>query len=132
MNFAAGPIRPAMNALSKVFGSVIPPMYIATTAEADARNHDAAAACNFFVSIVLLTRCPQPHIVFYSFGLRSLRVRIQTIKDAKVTFPMTTFALPVNTSHAEKRPTKVQISLKKSAEISLKNDFNLAIEFPSN
>ena len=97
-------------------------------AKTDARNHVPPIDFSVLISIVLLENCPHL-IVDYSFGLRSLSVTIQTIKETKVTLPMTVLALPVRTSHAEKRPTNVQISLKKSAEISLKNFFILQISF---
>lgn len=41
----------------------------------------------------------------------------------RVTFPITVFAEPVKTNQAENNPTKVQISEKKSDDISLKNCF---------
>ena len=42
----------------------------------------------------------------------------QRKKEIKVTSPITVFAEPVSTSHAENNPTNVQISPKKSAEMS--------------
>jgi hypothetical protein len=96
-------------------------MYIAIAADAAVRAYDAAAAFNF-AFMFLLANCPYL-ILFYSFGLRSLSVIIQTMKDAKVTFPITVLALPVRTNHAENNPTKVQISEKKSFDTSLKNCF---------
>jgi len=57
-NFAAGPSRPATNALANVFGSVIPAMYRAAQAERLARNQDAAADLSVLISMFLLTGCP--------------------------------------------------------------------------
>jgi hypothetical protein len=57
-NFAAGPSRPAMKALAKVFGSVIPDMYKAATAATEARSHVAPAALSVVISMFLLIRCP--------------------------------------------------------------------------
>ena len=55
---ANGPRRPATKAFAKVFGSVIPLMYRAAHAATAARRYVAAAACNAFLSILLLTMCP--------------------------------------------------------------------------
>ena len=108
-NFAAGPSRPAANALANVFGSVIPAMYKAATAAADARSHVAPADLSVLISMFLLTNCSPRVIVDYSFGLRSLKVATHKTIDIKIASPTTDFALPVSTSHAENNPTKVQV-----------------------
>jgi hypothetical protein len=51
---ASGPIRPAMNALSKIFGSVIPLIYRAATAAPAARRYEPNADCNVLISMFLL------------------------------------------------------------------------------
>jgi hypothetical protein len=51
---ASGPTKPAMNALSRVFGSVIPLIYRAATAAAEARRYEPNAACSVLISMFLL------------------------------------------------------------------------------
>jgi len=113
-NCAAGARRPARKAFARLFGSVTPLLYRATTAAAEARTHNSAIAFSFLIFIVLLIRCPPWLIISYYFRFRSGYVVTHINTDMSMAYPTTVFAEPVKTNQAANNPTKVQVCSAKS------------------